>query len=66
MSTAFDLARSTVHLGLGAKVARLPEFDGTMQWYQRYGQAHGSDGKEGRLVSIHSFISDWSTWSPAR
>lgn len=60
--SAFELAKHPVHLGLGATVETLPEFDGTMQWYQRYGQAHGGDGKEGRLVSVHSFTSDWSTW----
>ena len=60
--TAFDLGKTPVHLGLGATVERLPEFDGTMEWYQRYGQAHASDGKEARLVSVHTFTSDWPTW----
>ena len=35
----FDLARHPVHLGLGATVEHLPEFDGSPQWYERYGVA---------------------------
>ena len=34
----FDLRQFPVHLGLGASVTRLPAFDGTNEWYQRYGQ----------------------------
>lgn len=60
--TTFDLEKTPVHLGLGATAERLEPFDGTMEWYQRYGAAHASDGKEGRLVSVHTFESDWPTW----
>ena len=60
--SAFDLANTPVHLGLGATVEALPPFDGSMQWYQNYGRAHASDGPEGRLVALHSFSSDWPTW----
>ena len=62
MADPFDLKRFPVHLGLGAKVARLPEFDGTMEWYMRYGQDHAADGVEGRLVAMHTFTEDWPTW----
>jgi uncharacterized cupin superfamily protein len=58
----FDLARFPVHLGLGATVEHLPEFDGSPDWYARYGAAHESDGVEGRLVSLHTFDGSWSTW----
>lgn len=58
----FELGRNPVHLGLGATAEVLPVFDGTMDWYMRYGQAHGSDGAEGRLVTVHTFTEDWSTW----
>ena len=51
----FDLSRFPVHLGLGATVEHLPEFDGSPDWYERYGTAHASDGAEGRLVSLHTF-----------
>ena len=58
----FDLARFPVHLGLGATVDRLDEFDGTPQWYERYGAAHAADGAEGRLVSLHTFSESWDSW----
>ena len=49
----FELAKHPVHLGLGATAAMLAEFDGTVEWYQRYGEAHDDDGAEGRLVAVH-------------
>ena len=58
----FDLSRFTAHLGLGATVERLDEFDGTPEWYERYGSTHADDGVEGRLVSLHTFAEDWTTW----
>lgn len=58
----FTLATHPVHLGLGARVVRLPAFDGTMAWYERYGASVGADGREGRLVTIHSFREPWPTW----
>ena len=58
----FDLSRFPVHLGLGATVEHLPEFDGSPDWYQRYGAAHESDGVEGRLVSLHTFDGSWDSW----
>ncbi len=58
----FDLSKVPVHLGLGARCETLPPFDGTMAWYERYGREHARDGVEGRLVSLHTFATDWSTW----
>jgi quercetin dioxygenase-like cupin family protein len=58
----FDLHDFPVHLGLGARVEPLERFDGSMDWYQRYGAAHASDGAEGRLVTIHSFDESWDSW----
>ena len=58
----FALTRFPVHLGLGATVEPLEEFDGTPAWYERYGAAHASDGIEGRLVSFHTFGEPWTTW----
>lgn len=60
--TAFDLHARPVHLGLGATAEICDPFDGTMDWYMRYGAAHGGDGAEGRLVAVHTFDGDWSTW----
>ena len=58
----FDLSRFPVHLGLGATVETLSEFDDTPGWYERYGAAHADDGVEGRLVSMHTFTELWPTW----
>lgn len=60
--SAFDLATTPVHLGLGARAEQLPVFDGSMQWYQRYASEHASDGPEGRLVTVHSFTENWPSW----
>ena len=62
MGTAFDLSKFPAHLGLGARVLQLDEFDGTPDWYERYGQAHEADGVEGRLVSLHTFNEPWTSW----
>jgi mannose-6-phosphate isomerase-like protein (cupin superfamily) len=58
----FDLSKYPTHLGLGARVLRLAEFDGTPGWYERYSEAHTADGLEGRLVSMHTFDEPWSSW----
>lgn len=57
----FSLSDQSVHLGLGATVVVQEPFDG-MAWYERYGERHGSDGPEGRLVSMHTFTEDWDSW----
>ncbi len=58
----FNLSTNPVHLGAGAKVHELPTHTGTPDWYQAYGEAHGDDGPEGRLVSLHTFSESWDTW----
>jgi mannose-6-phosphate isomerase-like protein (cupin superfamily) len=58
----FELSRFPVHLGLGGTVVHLDEFDGSPQWYERYGDAHAADGAEGRLVSLHTFDAPWDSW----
>jgi quercetin dioxygenase-like cupin family protein len=55
------LADNFLHLGRGASAVPQPRFDG-MQWYEDYGQRHGDDGAEGRLVSWHSFAESWDVW----
>lgn len=55
-------AGNFVHLGLGATIAALPVHDGDMSWYQTYGEAHGSDGVEGRLVSLWKQTESWDVW----
>lgn len=59
---SFDITKFPVHLGLGARVVPLPEFDGSMEWYQSYGESHAADGAEGRLVTMHSFSESWDSW----
>ena len=61
-SQAFDISDFPVHLGLGARVLRLPKFTGEMTWYERYGKEHGADGAEGRLVTVSSFDKPWGHW----
>jgi uncharacterized cupin superfamily protein len=58
----FDLSAYPVHLGSGATVVRLEEFDGTPAWYERYGTTYLADAAEGRLVSMHTFDAPWDTW----
>lgn len=60
--TIHTIARNPIHLGLGATAVPLPEFTGEMSWYEDYGKAHGGDGSEGRLVSMHTFSEPWDTW----
>ncbi len=58
----FDLSENPVHLGVGATVWPQPTFTGGMDWYLAYGERHGGDGAEGRLVTIHTFSASWTSW----
>ena len=55
------LSKNPVHLGLDAVAVSEPEFTG-MEWYSEYGARHAADGKEGRLVSMHTFDKSWDSW----
>jgi uncharacterized cupin superfamily protein len=55
------LERNPVHLGLGASAVREPEFTG-FEWYAAYGERHAADGREGRLVAMHTFEKPWEGW----
>jgi mannose-6-phosphate isomerase-like protein (cupin superfamily) len=59
---SFRLEEFPVHLGLGATVIPEPPFTGEMDWYERYGERHASDGADGRLVIMHSFSDPWDSW----
>ena len=61
MAEARCLADSFIHLGPGATAVPQPAFDG-LEWYESYGQRHGADGAEGRLVSQHAFTESWPSW----
>ncbi len=57
-----EIRKHPIHLGSGASAEVEPEFTGDMAWYQGYGERHGADGVEARLVSMHSFSESWDTW----
>jgi quercetin dioxygenase-like cupin family protein len=56
------LEKNPLHLGLGAKATIQPAFTGDLDWYEHYSARNGSDGVEGRLVSLHSFDQSWDSW----
>lgn len=58
---AKQLSKHPVHLGRNATAVSEPAFTG-MDWYAGYGARHGDDGKEARLVSMHSFDAPWDAW----
>lgn len=61
-ASTHDIKTHPIHLGLGAKAVAEPEFTGEMAWYMGYGERHGGDGAEGRLVALHTFTEPWPTW----
>ena len=62
MAEKFDLARYPLHLGLGASAVPQPEFAGGMEWYADYERRNAADDAEGRLVALHSFDENWTSW----
>ncbi len=56
-----SLETNPLHLGLGATAVVQPAFTGG-EWYEAYGARHGSDGAEGRLVSMFTFTQSWDSW----
>src|SRR5262245_23242670 len=56
-----NLAQNPIHLGLDASAASEPTFTGP-EWYEAYVARHTGDGKEGRLVSMYTFTSPWTSW----
>lgn len=56
-----SLSSQFVHLGRGGSAVVQPAFSG-MAWYAEYGARHGVDGKDGRLVSMHTFSEPWASW----
>lgn len=58
----FNLGESPAHLGLGATVVPQPRFDDPQRWYPAYEARTRLDGREGRLVSLHTFDRPWTSW----
>ncbi|MFM2409948.1 MAG: hypothetical protein RL481_776 [Pseudomonadota bacterium] len=59
--TALRLNSNPIHLGLDATAVVQPAFTGEMSWYEDYAERNESDGKEGRLVTVHSFTESWTS-----
>ena len=57
-----SLEQHPLHLGLGARAIAQGEFTGAMDWYMDYAERHAADGTEGRLVTVHTFAQDWTSW----
>lgn len=57
-----DITTYPIHLGLGASARAQPEFTGAMEWYADYARRNESDGREGRLMALHTFSSSWDMW----
>lgn len=60
--SAVDIVSRPIHLGLGATAEVEPHFTGDLAWYEAYAARHRTDGREGRLVSLHTFEASWSHW----
>ena len=58
----FRLADVPVHLGLEATAVPQERFTGEPDWYARYAERNAADGREGRLVSMHTFVAPWDSW----
>ncbi len=56
-----SIKENPIHLGLGAAAYSEPQFTG-VEWYTDYEKRHRKDGKEGRLVSMHTFEKSWNVW----
>jgi mannose-6-phosphate isomerase-like protein (cupin superfamily) len=59
---AFDLSRTFIHLGLGARAIPLPDFDWSPGCMARYEDEHAADGDEGRLVAMSPQDRTWTSW----
>ncbi|HEX6420181.1 MAG TPA: cupin domain-containing protein [Acidimicrobiales bacterium] len=61
-ASAFELAVTPVHLGLGARAKPLPGFSWSPDDLEAYERAVAADGDEGRLVTIFRSEASWPTW----
>lgn len=59
---SFDLSRTFVHLGSGARATPVPDFEWTAEFLTRYEQTFAGDADEGRLVCISEQIVTWTSW----
>jgi len=61
-SSAFNLLTTYAHLGLGARVVPLPDFQWNEEYLERYQLDTEADGDEGRLVMIGAADATWTSW----
>jgi mannose-6-phosphate isomerase-like protein (cupin superfamily) len=61
-SSAFDLARTFVHLGQGSTATPLPDFEWSAEHVEAYRRRFAADGKEGRLVCVIAQGATWDGW----
>lgn len=60
--STFDLKKTYVHLGLGAKAVALPGFTWSPQYMREYMTSFRDDKDEGRLVGVVPHRKDWTQW----
>lgn len=58
----FDLSRTFIHLGLGARAVPVPDFQWTAEFLEQYEREHAADGNEGRLVCVNDQRETWTSW----
>jgi mannose-6-phosphate isomerase-like protein (cupin superfamily) len=62
MADAFDLSTTHLHLGLGARVEVMPDFQWTPEYLDAYTTRTESDGDDGRLVMLGRQDASWDSW----
>jgi len=61
-TTAFDLSKTFVHLGLGASATELPGFKFSAEYLRKYMLRFVKDHDEGRLVGVLPMEQTWTHW----
>jgi quercetin dioxygenase-like cupin family protein len=62
MPEPIDLATANLHLGLGARVDVLADFEWTTEYLAAYTERTAGDGDEGRLVLLDRQERSWDSW----
>jgi uncharacterized cupin superfamily protein len=62
MPEPIDLATANLHLGLGARVDVLADFQWTPEYLEAYIARTEGDGDEGRLVMLGRQDASWDSW----
>jgi uncharacterized cupin superfamily protein len=62
MPDGIDLSSTYLHLGLGASVTPLADFEWSEAYLTAYDARFAADGDEGRLVVLSEQASTWDVW----